>query len=141
MVVYFTWRYTIFLELEKILLTIRVVASQPVILYGDPTVNLEAATKQYVDVRRICNNVGLIPILNSNTSNRNGYIASASSEFSTSFQAFYAFNYSSAVSIGANEWATYMISTNFWIKIQLPIATTIWKFQLTGRFASGSCLF
>ena len=31
-----------------------------------------------------------------------------------------------------------MISTNFWIKIQLPIATTIWKFQLTGRFATSS---
>ena len=57
------------------------------------------------------------------------------------FQAFYAFNYSSAVSTGTNEWATYIVSTNFWIKIQLPIATTIWKFQLTGRFATGSAYF
>ena len=46
---------------------IRVVASQPVILYGDPTANLEAATKQYVDNKRVCNNVGLITQLNSNT--------------------------------------------------------------------------
>ena len=73
---------------------IRVVASQPVILYGDPTVNLEAATKQYVDIRRICNNVGLIPIINSNLANRNNYIASASSEFNNSYQAYNAFNFS-----------------------------------------------
>jgi hypothetical protein len=32
----------------------RIVASQPVILYGNPACSLEATPKQYVDIRRIC---------------------------------------------------------------------------------------
>ena len=47
---------------------------------------MEATTKRYVDNKRVCNNVGLIPQLTGNTGNRNGYIASASSEFSSAYQ-------------------------------------------------------
>ena len=42
---------------------------------------------------------------------------------------------------GANEWAISATPTNFWIKIQLPVARTIWKFQLTGRFSTGAAYF
>ena len=45
---------------------LRIVASQPIILNADPTDNYGAATKRYVDNKRVCNNVGLIPILTSN---------------------------------------------------------------------------
>ena len=116
----------------------RILLHQPIILWEDPIDNYEATTKQYVDNKRVCNNVGLIPQLTRNTDNRNGYIATASSEYSAAYQAFYAFNFSTSPYGGANEWSTFMVSTNFWIKIQLPVATTIWKFQLTGRFATSS---
>ena len=67
---------------------LRIVASQPVILNADPTDNFGAATKRYVDNKRVCNNVGLIPILTSNATNRNGIIVSASSEYSSRLSSF-----------------------------------------------------
>ena len=58
------------------------------------------------------------------------------------YQAFYAFNFSHRYMVVVlMNGQLNVTSTNFWIKIQLPVATTIWKFQLTGRFAAGTCLF
>ena len=117
---------------------LRIVALQPIILNADPTDNFGAATKRYVDNKRVCNNVGYIPILSSNLTNRNGFIISASSEYSTSYQAYNVTLTSATTGSGTNEWATYIVTTNFWIQVQLPISKIIWKFQLNGR-TSGSC--
>src|SRR5882757_10226161 len=57
----------------------------------DPTLLQDASTKNYVDTRVIKNQVGFIPILQSNSTNRNRFIASASSEFDTNYQAFNVF--------------------------------------------------
>ena len=100
------------------------------------------ATKHYVDNRRCCNNVGLIPKLTANFGNRSGYIANASSEYNSNYQAYNAFSFSEiALNNGSNEWATANLLNNFWIKITLPVAKTIWKFKLTGRFATGAAYF
>ena len=138
----FSLGITDILRIGKDSTDLRIVASQPIILNADPTDNFGAATKRYVDNKRVCNNVGLIPQLTSNATNRNGYIVSASSEYNTSYQAYNAFNFSTVVGTnGANEWAISAVPTNFWIKIQLPVARTIWKFQLTGRFSTGAAYF
>ena len=77
----------------------RILAHQPITLFEDPIDNHEATTKQYVDNERVCNSVGLIPQLISDSSNRIGYIASASSEYNSSYQAYNAFNFGSGVGL------------------------------------------
>ena len=116
--------------------------SNTIINVKNPEHPQDVATKHYVDNRRCCNNVGLIPKLTANFGNRSGYIANASSEYNSNYQAYNAFSFSViALNNGSNEWATANLLNNFWIRITLPVAETIWKFQLTGRFATGAAYF
>src|SRR5882757_6235652 len=57
----------------------------------DPTLAQDASTKNYVDTRVIKNQVGFVPVLQSNSNTRNGFIASASSEFSSLYRAWNVF--------------------------------------------------
>jgi hypothetical protein len=59
--------------------------------------------------------------LNSNNENKNGFIISASNEFT---KAFNAFNHDNAWSVHG--------ATNFWIKIECPEAVRIHKFAVNG---------
>jgi hypothetical protein len=70
-------------------------------------------------------NSGLIPTMTSNTSG--GYTASASSQFSTTYYAYKAFDNNSST-----RWATLYLGTwdPFWVKIQLPSAKRVWKASL-----------
>ena len=79
------------------------------------------------------NSVGYIPTLTSNYSNRNGFIASASSQYNSNYQAFQVFITSPDPSNNSSDWATAGIYFNFWIQIKLPSAKSIWKFQLQPR--------
>ena len=79
------------------------------------------------------NSAGYIPTLTSNNSNRNGFIASASSQYNSNYQAFQAFITSPDPSNNSSDWATAGIYFNFWIQIKLPSAKSIWKFQLQPR--------
>src|SRR5882757_5118868 len=99
----------------------------------DPTLLQDASTKNYVDTRVIKNQVGFIPSLQSNSTNRNRFIASASSEFDTNYQAFNVFAPQINPTIFGGEWATSGVTSNFWIIIQCPFAVRIWKFQVRGR--------
>lgn len=92
---------------------------------ADPVGVNDAATKQYVDKRKCL--IGYIPNLSTNVS-KTGFTASASSEFSSSYAAWYTFNITSEYS-----WATAGIYNNFWIKIQCPDSVTVWGFALRGR--------
>jgi len=104
----------------------------------NPTLAQDASTKNYVDTRVIKNQVGFVPVLQSNSNNRNGFIASASSEFNTSYQAFNVFASQLNPTGAGNEWVTQGQTSNFWIKIQCPFAFRIWKFQVRGRNVSTS---
>ena len=67
----------------------------------------------------------IIPIMTSNTS-PSGYIASASSEFSSSYAAWKAFNGSnSAGSNMEDSWMTQQYTTTGWLAIELPTAKVI----------------
>lgn len=68
---------------------------------------------------------GLIPTMTSNASG--GYTASASSQFSTSYYAYKAFDNSTGT-----RWATLFLGTYdpFWVKIELPSAKRVWKASL-----------
>src|SRR6266853_4513132 len=77
----------------------------------DPVNIQDAATKQYVDNSLNRQLVGLFPVMTSNSFN--GWTASASSEFSTVFNAF-------NVTTANADWATNGISTNFWVQIKIP---------------------
>ena len=98
----------------------------------------DAATKYYVDNTIPNNQSGLIPVLSSNNNNRNGIIVSASSEFSSSFQAWCVFANHIIDNGGSSDWATAGVTSNFWLQIQVPIAIQIWKFQVRGRLIPGN---
>jgi Cu/Ag efflux protein CusF len=68
---------------------------------------------------------GLIPTMTSNASG--GYTASASSQYSTSYYAYKAFDNSTGT-----RWATLSLGTYdpFWVKIELPSAKRVWKASL-----------
>ena len=109
---------------------LRVIASQPVILYGNPTANLEATPKQYVDSKKSCNNAGLIPQLTGNTGNRSGYIISASSEFNASFQAYNAFNFSTSVSSGVMNGLLQLLVVIFGLRFSYQLLGLFGNFNL-----------
>src|SRR5277367_2470130 len=89
------------------------VGNNKVINVTDPVNLQDAATKNYVDSS--LNNTTLstyFPVLTSDTSNSGGWIASASSEYSSSFAAY-------KVTTN-NDWATNGVTTNYWVQIQAP---------------------
>jgi hypothetical protein len=93
-----------------------------------PTDHTDAVTKQYVDTRCVKNNVGYIPILESNNS-LTGFTASCSDQMGPGFQAYGAFNNLKP------EWAT--VNTASWLQIQCPDPVRIWRVALKARFAAG----
>lgn len=90
----------------------------------------DAATKDYVDNRKVKNTSGFIPNLYGNSS-KQGFAVKASSEFNQSFQGWNVFSDTN------NEWAAKGLQVNGYIQIQLPFPVAIWAFALRGR-GSGS---
>ena len=85
--------------------------------------NLHDPNSPYYVDSNISNKVGLVPILNGNTNNRSGHIASASTEENATYSAYVVFA-NNLYNAGNSEWAGTTL-TNFWIKIQFPIAIKI----------------
>ena len=81
-----------------------------------------------MDTRYFKNSVGLVPFINVYT-NKNGFIASASSEKEDPPVKLTAF------SVFSNEkinWLTNNVNTNFWIQKKCPEKTIIYKIALRG---------
>jgi len=100
-----------------------------------PTASTDASTKGYVDSKRVKNNSGYIPVLTSNGLNRCGIIVSASSEASTSYQAWKAFTDSAPTvdNVTWQAWACANLTANYWLKVELPYAIRIWKFSVSPK--------
>src|SRR5271155_1720203 len=79
----------------------------------DPVNPQDGATKNYVD-NSLNTSVltAYFPVLTSDTSNSGGWIASASSEYSSTYAAYKVTT--------ASDWATLAQTTNFWVQIQAP---------------------
>src|SRR6266853_873768 len=89
----------------------------------DPVNTQDAATKQYVDNSLNRQLVKLFPVLTSNTDS--GWTASASSEFSSVFNAF-------NVTTENADWATSGVTTNFWVQIKIPnIMTAVEPYRIS----------
>lgn len=96
----------------------------------DPAGRQDVATKNYVDTRYVCNNVGFVPDLFTNKKNKNGFEVSASSELkkmnseekSTAHKVF---------NNKIGEWRSDGVNTNFWIQIQCPEPVRIYKISLS----------
>src|SRR5271156_2761832 len=80
----------------------------------DPFNPQDAATKNYVD-NSLYNLTltPLFPVLTSDTSNSGGWIASASSEYSSAYAAYKVTT--------TNDWATLAQTTNYRVQIQVPV--------------------
>src|SRR5271154_3245663 len=80
----------------------------------DPINTQDVATKNYVDNSINTSTISsLFPVLTANSGGTNaGWIASASSEFSSAFAAYKVTT--------TNDWATQTQTTNYWIQIQVP---------------------
>jgi hypothetical protein len=96
---------------------------------ADPTFQQSVATKNYVDYIKCYE--GVVPRLEANDS-KTGFICSASSEYSANYLAYNAFASTSA------EWATYFITSNFWIKIYCPDPIKVCGFRISGRTNRGA---
>ena len=70
----------------------------------EPAEGGDAATKQYVD-DNIHKQIGLIPPLNSSSSNKSGHIVTVSSQFSSKYSRHWCFG-------PINEWATGNVLSN-----------------------------
>ena len=99
-------------------------------LMGNAIKSTDAATKDYVNIRKVKNSCGFIPELYKNSS-KQGFTATASSELNPSYQGWYVFNSRNI------EWATKDLQANSYLQIQLPFPVAIWAFALRGRL-SGS---
>ena len=89
----------------------------------DPINDNDVSTKQYVDNIKLYE--GYIPNLELNVS-KHGFIARASSEYSSLYCAISAFNTS------VFGWISNTQPHEFWLSIECPIAIRIWGFALTG---------
>lgn len=77
--------------------------------------------------------VGYVPRLISNTNYR-GLASRASSEYNANYIAANVFKGDYVSEGGAGgEWATVIVSSNFWIRIACPTAVKTWKFGFRGR--------
>jgi len=95
-----------------------------------PSNPTDAATKQYVDMRCVKNNIGYIPNLEANNS-LTGFNATSSNHAGPAFQAYGAFNNLKADS----SWA--ITNTTGWLTIQCPNPVRIWKAALKARSITG----
>jgi len=91
----------------------------------DPIDRADAVNKLYVDARCVKNSVGYIPNLISNTADKTGFRAAASSEISDATEAYNVFN-----ALG-QDWLS-ADRENFWIQIMCPERVRIHKFALKG---------
>ena len=73
--------------------------------------------------------VSLIPTMNSNS--QDGYIARASSEWSSDYQAYMAFDGGTT-----HVWAPLNIVADHWVEIEMPVAKRATKFTITTRTGS-----
>jgi len=98
----------------------------------NPSEPTDAATKLYVDnevsktnsqISYIKSSIGLVPSLTTSL-NKNGFVTSASNNTT---MAFHAFNAGSRIEYKS------LVTTNFWIRIDLPEPSSIYKMALTGR--------
>jgi hypothetical protein len=104
----------------------------------DPINPQEACTKNYADTVITRQWAGYIPQMKSSPltldSLKTGFIATASSTFSTSYVPSNVFNSLYVSGAGVNgEWETAGVTTNFWIQIQCPEAVRLWKVAFRGR--------
>ena len=95
----------------------------------DPVNNQDIATKHYA----YKNQVGIIPVLSSNTNNRNGMIVTASSEYNANYQGWNIFSNQLINGVSnQHDWAA-TSTTNEWVQIYMPFGIKIYKFQICGR--------
>ena len=95
----------------------------------DPSAGQDAATKKYVDTRYVLNNVGFVPDLLSNNTDKRGFIVTASSEKNSNENTFSAYKAFSS----SGEWCTDGVRNNFWIQLQCPTRIRIHKVALRGK--------
>ena len=111
---------------------------------GDGTFELDIPTEGKSKIKNISisgsgnqNGKSIIPMLTSN--NQDGYEASASSIYSSSYDAWKAFN--KVTSIDADSWVSANVSfVPQWLQIKLPIPQIVTYYELTGPYNSAQAL-